>query len=78
MTSGQTLTFPARTFHTLRLTIDATTDNTATPLTASAVGFSEVEIPGQSVQQVLQMPTQLLSTLGTASQSDRLTVVMTP
>ena len=77
LTSGQTLTFPARTFHTLRVTLDGTTDNTATPLSASAVGFSEIEIPGQSVQQVLQMPTQMLSSLGAASENNRLTVVMT-
>ena len=29
--SGQTLTFPARSFHTLRVTLDGTTNNTATP-----------------------------------------------
>src|SRR5208283_2399903 len=77
LTSGQTLTFPARAFHTLRVTIDGTTNDTAPPLTASAVGFSEVEIPGQQVHQVIQMPTQMLSTLGTSSAADRLTVVMT-
>jgi arabinofuranan 3-O-arabinosyltransferase len=77
LAAGQVLTFPTRTFHTLRLTIDGTTDNTAPPLTASAVGFSEVEIPGQAVQEVLQMPSDLLSTLGTASAANRLTVVMT-
>ena len=77
LTSGQIVTFPSRTFHTLRVTIDGTTDNTAPPTTASAVGFAEVEIPGQQVHQVLQMPTQMLSTLGSASAADRLTVVMT-
>jgi hypothetical protein len=77
VTSGQTLTFPARTFHTLRVTIDGTTNDTAPPLSAAAVGFSEVEIPGQHVTQVVQMPTQMLSTLGTASAGNRLTVVMT-
>jgi arabinofuranan 3-O-arabinosyltransferase len=77
VTAGQTLAFPTRTFHTLRITIDGTTDNTAPPLTAAAVGFSEIEVPGQAVRQVLQMPTQMLSTLGSASTSDRLTVVMT-
>jgi arabinofuranan 3-O-arabinosyltransferase len=74
---GQTLTFPSRTFHTVRVTIDGTTDDTASPTTASAVGFAEVEIPGQQVRQVLQMPTQMLSSLGGASAPDRLTVVMT-
>jgi arabinofuranan 3-O-arabinosyltransferase len=75
--SGQTLTFPSTSFRTLRLTIDGTTDNTAPPLAASAVGFSEVEIPGQHVQQVIQMPTDLLSSLGSATAHDRLTYVMT-
>ena len=75
--AGQTLTFPSRTFHTLRITIDSTTNNTVPPPAASAVGFSEVEIPGQSVHQVIQMPTQMLSSLGAASAADRLTVVMT-
>jgi arabinofuranan 3-O-arabinosyltransferase len=77
VTSGQTLTFPARTFHTLRVTIDGTTNNKASPTAASAVGFSEVEVPGQQVHQVIQMPTQMLSSLGAASASDRLSVVMT-
>jgi arabinofuranan 3-O-arabinosyltransferase len=75
--TGQTLTFPSTTFHTLRLTIDATTDDTAPPLTASAVGFSEVEVPGQHVQEVIQMPTDLLSALGKSSIENRLTFVMT-
>ncbi len=77
VTSGQTLTFPAQTFHTLRVTIDATTNDTAPPSAASAVGFSEIEIPGQQVHQVVQMPTQMLTSLGTASAADRLTVIMT-
>jgi arabinofuranan 3-O-arabinosyltransferase len=74
--SGQTLTFPTRAFHTLRVTLDGTTDDSAPPLTAAAVGFAEVEIPGQQVHQVVQMPTQMLSSLGSASAADRLTVVM--
>ena len=64
VTTGQTLTFPSRTFHTLRVTIDGTTNNTAPPSSASAVGFAEIEIPGQLVHQVVPMPTQMLSTLG--------------
>ncbi len=75
--TGQTLTFPARTFHTLRVTIDGTTDNTAPPLSAAAVGFAEVAIPGVQVRQILQMPTQMLSTLGDTSLADRLSLVMT-
>ena len=59
------------------MTIDSTTDNTPPPVAASAVGFSEVEIPGQQVKQVIQMPTQMLSSLGASSAADRLSVVMT-
>ncbi|HEY1445916.1 MAG TPA: alpha-(1-_3)-arabinofuranosyltransferase family protein, partial [Acidimicrobiales bacterium] len=77
VTSGQTLTFPVRTFHTLRVTLDGTTDNTAPPLSAAAVGFSEIEIPGQTVHQVLQMPTRMLSSLGAASTVNRVSLVMT-
>ena len=74
---GQTLTFPSRSFHTLRVTIDGTTNDHENFHSASAVGFAEVEIPGQTVRQVIDMPTQMLDTLGAASQSDRLSVVMT-
>ncbi|HEX4702268.1 MAG TPA: hypothetical protein VH352_09100, partial [Pseudonocardiaceae bacterium] len=77
LTTGQALVFPVQTFHTLRVTIDGTTDDTAPPLSAAAVGFSEIEIPGQTVRQVLQMPTQMLSSLGAASAPDRLSFVMT-
>ncbi len=65
------------TFHTLRVTIDATTNDTQPPPDATAVGFAEVEIPGAHVQEVIQMPTDLTSALGAASASNRLTYVMT-
>jgi hypothetical protein len=74
--TGQLLKFPSIRFKTLRITIDSTTDNIAPPLTASAVGFSEVEIPGHVVKEVIDMPTDLLTTLGVASAADRLTIVM--
>jgi hypothetical protein len=45
-------------------------------LSAAAVGFSEIEIPNQVVRQVLQMPSDLLTALGSASTANRLTVVM--
>jgi len=77
VTTGQTLTFSNRTFRTLRITIDATTNDTAPPLTASGVGFSEVEIPGQLIHESILLPTALLSTVGAASLGDRLTLVMT-
>jgi hypothetical protein len=74
--SGQTLTFPSQTFRTVRVTIDGTTDNSAPPLTASAVGFAEIVIPGQVVRQIIAMPTDLLTNAGSASINDRLTMVM--
>jgi len=74
---GQAITFPRRTFHSLRVTIDATSDDHAPPAAAAAVGLAEVEIPGQKVVEVVQMPQDLLARVGTASQANRLTVVMT-
>lgn len=75
--TGQTITFPARAFRTLRVTIDATSDDHAPPATASAVGFAEVQLPGQHVTEVVLMPTDLLTAAGTASVANRLTLVMT-
>ncbi len=75
--AGQQITFPTTTFHTLRVTIDATTNDTQPPPDATAVGFAEVEIPGAHVQEVIQMPSDLTSAVGAASASNRLTYVMT-
>ncbi len=75
--AGQEVTFPTTSFHTLRVTIDATTNDSQPPSESTAVGFAEVEIPGVHVQEVIEMPTDLTSTLGAASASDRLTYVMT-
>ena len=59
------------------MTIDGTTNDSAPPAAAAAVGFSEIEVPGLQVHQAVQMPTQMLSALGGASAADRLSVVMT-
>ncbi|HVX21640.1 MAG TPA: alpha-(1-_3)-arabinofuranosyltransferase family protein [Acidimicrobiales bacterium] len=75
--TGQTVHFPARTFHTLRVTIDATNDDTATPAAASAVGFAEVQVPGVQVVEVVKMPTDLLDAAGASSVDNRLTLSMT-
>ncbi|MGO9456907.1 MAG: alpha-(1-_3)-arabinofuranosyltransferase family protein [Acidimicrobiales bacterium] len=74
--SGQTFDFPARTFSTLRITIDATSDDHARPTTAAAVGFAEVSVPGQHVVEVIKMPDDLLSAVGAASIDNRLTLSM--
>ncbi|HLN05080.1 MAG TPA: alpha-(1-_3)-arabinofuranosyltransferase family protein [Acidimicrobiales bacterium] len=75
---GQTILFPRRSFTTLRITIAGTTWSGRELMTgASGVGFSEVRIPGVTVAETIQMPSDLLRALGTASLSHRLTLVMT-
>ena len=77
---GQVVTFPARRFTTLRITVTAigNLDDQDTAITSrSSVGFAEVGIPGISVQQLIAMPQDLLRAAGTASRSDRLSLVMT-
>jgi hypothetical protein len=74
--SGQVISFPQRTFHTLRITIDATSDDHMPIPSASAVGFAEVEVPGRHVVEVIQMPSDLLDASGTSSIHNRLTIAM--
>ena len=77
-TSGQTISFPKRSFDALRITIDDTTwSGRRSMLAASGVGFSEVRIPGVSVSETIKMPSDLLGALGASSLSHRLTIVMT-
>lgn len=78
-TAGQVLTFPARTFSTLRLTVTGVAVNDhRTPLASrSSVGFAEVRIPGVSTDETVTMPEDLLRAAGSASRSDRLSLVMT-
>ncbi|HEX3946516.1 MAG TPA: discoidin domain-containing protein, partial [Acidimicrobiales bacterium] len=73
---GQVVSFPTRTFHTLRVTIDSTSDNRAAPAAASAVGFAEVEVPGRRVVEVVKMPEDLLKAAGATSIDNRLTLSM--
>jgi hypothetical protein len=75
--SGQVVPIGNRTFHTMRITIESTSNNTAPPPTAAAVGFAEVQIPGQHITEVVKMPTDLLKATGAASRAHRLTLVMT-
>jgi len=77
--AGQTVTFPARTFRTLRITITGVAvDDPSSPVgSRSSTGFAEIGIPGVSVDETVVMPQDLLRAAGTASLSDRLTLVMT-
>jgi arabinofuranan 3-O-arabinosyltransferase len=76
--AGETIRFPKRSFTTLRITIDRTTwSGRRSMLAASGVGFSEVRIPGVSISEAIQMPSDLLRALGASSLAHRLTIVMT-
>jgi hypothetical protein len=77
---GQRIAFPARTFRTLRVTIDDTSVPRARALTGglSPVGLAEVELapPVQAEEQVV-MPSDLLRTAGASEREDRVAFVMT-
>jgi arabinofuranan 3-O-arabinosyltransferase len=70
--AGQRVRFAPRSFRTLRVTIDSTSEQKGTP-----VGFAEVKVPGQHVEELLELPTDLLHALGSSSRRDRLIVAMT-
>ncbi len=76
---GQIVTFPSRTFTTLRITVAGVhVSDPASPVgSRSSVGFAEVGIPGITADEVVSMPQDLLRATGTASALDRLTMVMT-
>ena len=76
--AGQTVTFPARTFTTLRITVDgyAVSGQHRTNGFESSIGFAEVEIPGVHVHEVVALPVDLLRAAGPASVDDRLTILL--
>ncbi|HLI74776.1 MAG TPA: alpha-(1-_3)-arabinofuranosyltransferase family protein [Acidimicrobiales bacterium] len=76
--SGQTVSFGARSFTTLQITVDATNiGRRASYNGMSGVGFAEVRIPHQQVDEVLRMPADLVTAAGAKSAGHRLTFVMT-
>ncbi len=76
---GQTITFPSRTFRTMRITIDATNLSTESysPPGSSLAGLAEVRIGNVRATQVTQMPDDLLRLAGPDTTTDRLTYIMT-
>jgi hypothetical protein len=75
---GQTLTFPTTTFKTLRITIDGTNlDQADNPASLPGVGFSEVRIPGVTLQEYVSLPEDMLRALGSSSSANRLVVILT-
>jgi arabinofuranan 3-O-arabinosyltransferase len=76
---GQVVTFPRTTFRTLTVTVDATSSGILKSYQSqSAVGFAEVAIPGiPAATETLRLPTDLLGTVGAASASHQLDIVLT-
>jgi hypothetical protein len=70
---GQVVTFPRRTFRRLDITVDATNSGRRKTYDGlSAVGFAEVEIPGEQgrplvADEILRLPTHLLDAAGASS-----------
>ena len=77
--AGQEVTFPTRTFSTLRITISGyqVARRHAATIYESAVGFAEVGIPGVRVDETVSMPQDLLRASGSSSLLDPLTLLMT-
>jgi arabinofuranan 3-O-arabinosyltransferase len=75
---GQTITFPSRTFGTLRIRIDATnmkgTDLNAGP---SSVGFAEVRVAGTTATELIDLPSDVLGGTATSTAADRLVLLLT-
>lgn len=77
--NGQAVHFPTRTFSTLDITIEGTNRGGGKRKDydgLAGVGFAEVGIPGVSMHEVIDMPTDLLDMAGKASQSHELVFLM--
>lgn len=77
---GQTIHFPSRKFHILTINIDKTNLSGA-PIQvrdeASPVGLAEVEVAHAHINDILAMPSDLLTKVGKTSQSHRVLMIMT-
>ncbi|HEV7523774.1 MAG TPA: alpha-(1-_3)-arabinofuranosyltransferase family protein, partial [Acidimicrobiia bacterium] len=81
--AGQTIPFPSRTFHTLSIRVVQTNDRRPNLFgQAEPVGFAEIRLRDAHatadvrVREVVQMPTDLVDALGSASSTHPLVVVM--
>ena len=76
---GQVVSFPTRTFRTLRIQVDATNFDRASPsaqANASPVGFSEVGVGGVRAGEIIAMPSDLMRASGATSEGERLVIAM--
>ena len=75
---GQTVTFPSRTFGTLRIRVDATnlkgTDLNAGP---SSVGFAEFRVAATTATELIDLPSDVLGGTGVSTTADRLVLLLT-
>jgi arabinofuranan 3-O-arabinosyltransferase len=75
---GQTIPFPATTTDKVSIEVTGTNvGNAASFRSYSGVGFNEIGIPGVHVTETLRLPTDLLSTVGSADTSHRLLLMVT-
>ncbi len=76
--SGQTIVFPTRQFRQLNIKILGTNIGSRAGYGGiNGVGFSEVRIPGVTMDAAVRMPTDLLRRVGPASLNHQLALVMT-
>jgi arabinofuranan 3-O-arabinosyltransferase len=76
--AGQTVTFPTRTFQRVGITVDDINFGKRADYSGgSGVGLAEVRIPGVSMQEVLRLPTDLLTAAGASSLQHNLTIELT-
>lgn len=75
---GQTVSFPARSFSRLAVTVDAAPGGSGKSYDGlSQVGFAEVTIPGVApASEALRLPDSLLTTAGSAAAGDRIDILM--
>lgn len=76
---GQTVRFPERSFSTLDITVEAADPNGGRRKDydgLAGVGLAEVGIPGVNMQEILDLPTDLLDMAGKASQGHELVFLM--
>lgn len=74
---GQSVTFTTRTFNRLTIQIlDTDPPDRPDPNGLSGVGFAEIGIPGVASEELVRLPTDLLTTAGADSQNHPLTILL--
>ena len=75
--AGQRVTFPTRTFRRLEIRVDdSNIGRRADYRGGSGVGFSEVQIPGVTLDEILRLPTDVLDAAGSSAIDHRLQILL--